>query len=148
MRSSVIAPEAVVIFDTGSSMVGEEWGSELKLAVRFLRRLAREYGCAIIVVVHLVKPNRQAKHRRTRPEHGTDLSDVMGQWTRQADSVALMARTKDEQIIWTMRKRVPRSTLVLATERVAPSESSVRSVGGELAPTPGRPSRKLPRPAA
>jgi hypothetical protein len=121
----------VVIFDTGSSMVGDEWGRELKLAVRFLRSLAREYGCAVVVCVHLVKPNRQAKAGKDAPEHGTELSDVMGQWTRQADSVALMARTKDEQIVWTMRKRVPRSTLVLA-----PSDGTFRVVsavvGGEL----------------
>lgn len=122
---------AVAVFDTGSSMVGEEWGRELKLAVRFLRGLAREYGCAVVVAVHLVKPNRQAKHAKDAPEHGTELSDVMGQWTRQADSVALMARTKDDQIVWTMRKRVPRSTLVLAT-----SEGTFRvvsaAVGGDL----------------
>jgi hypothetical protein len=120
----------IVIFDTGSSMVGEEWGKELKLAVRFLRALAREYGCAVIVVVHLVKPSRQAKHKDA-PEHGTELSDVMGQWTRQADSVALMARTKDDLVVWTMRKRVPRSTLILAPDG-GTFHVITAVVGGEL----------------
>jgi hypothetical protein len=110
-----LAHPDVVVFDTGSSMVGEEWGTELKLAVRFLRALAREYGCSIVVCVHLVKPSRQTK-RKDAPEHGTDLSDVMGQWTRQADSVALMARTKDDMVVWSMLKRVPHSVLILAPD--------------------------------
>ena len=122
---------AVAIFDTGSSMVGDEWGKELKLAVRFLRRLAREYGCAVVVCVHLVKPARDGRRGKDAPVHGTEITDVMGQWTRQADSVALMARTKDEHVVWTMRKRVPRSTLVLA-----PAEGIftriTAAVGGEL----------------
>ncbi len=109
-----VAP-AVAIFDTGSSMVGEEWGAELKAVVRFLRGLARERGCAVVVSVHLVKPNRQAKRGKDAPAHGQELADVMGQWTRQADSVALMSEAGG-RILWRMAKRVPPSTLVLTAE--------------------------------
>jgi hypothetical protein len=38
----------------------------------------------------------------------------MGQWTRSADAVALMADLGDGRVRWTMRKRVPPSSLVLA----------------------------------
>jgi hypothetical protein len=111
----------VVFFDTGSSMVGDEWGVELKSAIRFLRRLAREYGCAVVVLVHLVKPARPANGRASRKpaegsQHGTSLADVMGQWTRQADTVALMAPAGAERVLWTVRKRAPHSQLVLRAE--------------------------------
>jgi putative DNA primase/helicase len=119
----------VVIFDTGSSMVADEWGRELKVAVRFLRGLARQYGCGVVVVVHLVKPNRQAK-AKDAPEHGTELADVMGQWTRQADSVALMAATSaPDRIRWTMRKRVPGSMLILAPE--GGTFATIQAIDGE-----------------
>jgi hypothetical protein len=115
------AAPAVVMFDTGSSMIGDEWGAELKAAVRFLRGLARQYGCAIVVFVHLVKPAKLAGgSRRGKPEpnsqHGTALNDVMGQWTRSADTVALMADAGAGRILWTVRKRAPHSQLVLRAE--------------------------------
>jgi hypothetical protein len=40
----------------------------------------------------------------------------MGQWTRQADSVALMSDAGNGRVLWRMAKRVPASTLVLAPE--------------------------------
>lgn len=113
---------AVVFFDTGSSMVGDEWGTELKSAIRFLRGLAREYGCAVVVLVHLVKPAKApANSKATRKpaegsQHGTSLADVMGQWTRQADTVALMAPAGADRVLWTVRKRAPHSQLVLHAE--------------------------------
>jgi hypothetical protein len=113
---------AVVFFDTGSSMVGDEWGAELKAAIRFLRGLARQFGCTVVVLVHLVKPVRAAsngKANRKPPEgsqHGTSLSDVMGQWTRQADTVAMMASTGGDRVVWTVRKRAPHSQVVLRAE--------------------------------
>jgi hypothetical protein len=110
------AEPAVVIFDTGSSMIGDEWGAELKAAVRFLRGLARAQGCAVVVCVHVVKPSRQGKRGKDTAPHGQELVDVMGQWTRQADSVGLMSETSGGRVLWTMRKRVPRSTLVLVPE--------------------------------
>jgi hypothetical protein len=104
---------AVLILDTGSSMVGDEWGTELKDAVRFLRELAGESGCAIVVCVHLVKPSRQQRKTKDAPVHGQELADVMGQWTRSADSVALMSSAGPDRMLWTMRKRVSHSSLVL-----------------------------------
>jgi len=40
----------------------------------------------------------------------------MGQWTRQADTVAMMASTGVERVIWTVRKRAPHSQVVLRSE--------------------------------
>jgi hypothetical protein len=97
----------LLVLDTGGSMVGDEWGEPLKAAVRYLRSLP----CAVLVCVHLVKPNRQAKAGTA--QHGTSLSDVMGQWTRSADVVAMMADLGAGRVRWSVRKRVPDSTLVL-----------------------------------
>jgi hypothetical protein len=105
-----IRPDLLVL-DTGTSMVGDEWGSELKAAMRFLRGLIARTGCAIVVVVHLTKPPRE---RRPGTTHGTAIADVMGQWTRSADAVALMADLGDGRVRWEMRKKVPPSTLILA----------------------------------
>ena len=121
-RSLDRAAPAVAMFDTGSSMIGDEWGAELKAAIRFLRGLARQYGCSIVVFVHLVKPAKAASGAKARgkPEpasqHGTALADVMGQWTRQADTVALMADAGAQRVLWTVRKRAPHSQLVLHAE--------------------------------
>jgi AAA domain-containing protein len=120
---------SLAIFDTGSSMVGDEWGQPLKDAIRFLRLVARQYGCAVLVVVHLTKPSRQAKPGKDQPQHGTSLADVMGQWTRQADSVALMADAGADRVKWSMRKRVPHSTLVL--ERTEGTFHAVQVIAGE-----------------
>jgi len=91
-------------------MVGDEWGSSFKDAIRFLRSLIVEYGCSILVCVHMTKPPRENGHTR----HGSTLADVMGQWTRSADMVAVMADLGAGRAQWTVRKRVPPSTLVLA----------------------------------
>ncbi len=117
IRTSIeqIQPD-VAFFDTGSSMVGDEWGTELKEAIRFLRGLAREYGTSVVVFVHLVKPAKAGSGKAaSKPEaqHGTALRDVMGQWTRQADTVAMMADAGAERRLWTVRKRAPHSQLVL-----------------------------------
>jgi len=100
-----IEPE-LVILDTGGAMVGDEWGDPLKTAVRFLRSLR----CAVLVCVHLTKPPRE----RHGGQHGSALADVMGQWTRSADVVAVMADLGAGRARWTVRKRVPPSSLVLA----------------------------------
>ncbi len=102
----------VLILDTGTSMVDDEWGPELKSAMRYLRSLTMLFGCAVVLCVHLTKPVG-GRARPSRP-HGTLLSDVMGQWTRLADAVALMADLGDGRVRWAMHKRVPRSELVLA----------------------------------
>ena len=97
----------LVILDTGGAMVGDEWGEPLKEAIRFLRSLP----CAVLVCCHLTKPPRD-NHRGS--QHGTALADVMGQWTRSADVVAVMADLGAGRARWTVRKRVPPSSLVLA----------------------------------
>ena len=102
----------VLMLDTGTSMVGEEWGPDLKAAVRFLRRLTVEFGCAVVVFVHLVKPPRGRD--ATARAHGSTLSDVMGQWTRTVDAVALLADLGGGRANWRMFKKVPKSDLVIA----------------------------------
>lgn len=96
----------LVIFDTAGAMIGDEWGEPLKEAVRFLRSLP----CAVLACVHLTKPPRE----RHGGQHGSAIADVMGQWTRSADVVAMMADLGAGRARWTVRKRVPPSSLVLA----------------------------------
>lgn len=96
----------LVILDTAGAMVGDEWGEPLKAAVRYLRSLP----CAVLGCVHLVKPPRE----RHSGQHGSAIADVMGQWTRSADVVAIMADLGADRARWTVRKRVPPSSLVLA----------------------------------
>lgn len=106
-----IRPDLLVL-DTGTSMVGDEWGTELKAAIRYARSLIVRYGCSVAILVHLTKPARD--RRPGSPAHGSALSDVMGQWTRTADSVALVADLGEGRLRWEMRKKVPPSTLILA----------------------------------
>jgi hypothetical protein len=103
----------VLFLDTGGSMVDEEYGPPLKGAVRFLRSLIREVpALAIVVCVHMVKPPRgpnvAAPKRRA-------LTDVMGQWTRQADVVAVMTDLGNDRVRWELAKRrgVPKSVGIL-----------------------------------
>jgi hypothetical protein len=102
----------VLMLDTGTSMVGEEWGAELKAAIRFLRSLTVEYGCAIVVFVHFVKPPRDTGRAGGRL-HGGAIADVMGQWTRQVDAVGLMADLGDDRAAWSTFKKVPKSELTI-----------------------------------
>lgn len=120
---------SLVVLDTGSSMVGEEWGEPLKDSMRFLRLVSRNYHCALVVCVHLTKPSRQARPTKEPAQHGTQLSDVMGQWTRQADSVALMADAGADRVRFAMRKRVPPSELIL--DKTDGTFHAVQLIGGE-----------------
>jgi hypothetical protein len=103
----------LLILDTATAMVGDEWGAELKQAVRYLRGLIRDLGCSIVLTVHLTKPLRD-RHGAKGAPHGSALSDVMGQWTRSSDVVAMMADLGAGRARWTVRKRVPPSQLILA----------------------------------
>ncbi len=99
----------VLFLDTGGSMVDEEYGAPLRGSVRFLRSLIRDRpALTVVVLVHMVKPVRDARAAapRRRP-----LSDVMGQWTRQADVVAVMTDLGADRYRWELMKRrgVPRS---------------------------------------
>ena len=74
----------LLAFDTGTSMIGDEWGGELKAAVRYIRSLIVRYGCSVAVLVHMVKPSRD--RRPNDPAHGSAMAHVMGQWTRPTRS--------------------------------------------------------------
>ena len=108
---AAIRPD-VLILDTGTSMIGDEWGAELKAAIRYVRSLIVRYGCSVVVLVHLTKPSKD--RRPGAPAHGSAMTDVMGQWTRTADSVAIIADLGEGRLRWEMRKKVPPSTLILA----------------------------------
>lgn len=118
----------VAMFDTGTSMTGDEWGREVKAVMRFLHSLP----CTCFVFVHMTKPKEENGKRGKVLEHGASLSDVMGHWTRAADSVATMSDLGDEgRVRWRMFKRVPKSSLVLKAEnglwvKVAEEESKQR----------------------
>jgi hypothetical protein len=105
-----IRPDLLVL-DTGTSMIGDEWGGEMKAAMRYIRSLIVRYECSVAVLVHLVKPSRD--RRPNDPAHGSSMSHVMGQWTRVADAVALVADLGEGRLRWEMRKKVPPSTLIL-----------------------------------
>ncbi|MGO9207865.1 MAG: AAA family ATPase, partial [Candidatus Limnocylindrales bacterium] len=102
----------VIFLDTVTSMHdGKEWGEELKPIVRYLRGLLHRLPfLTVVLVVHVRKPSGE--------EHGldTELSSVMGNWTRQTDSVAIMAPLTDGRARWRVHKRVPPSDIVLARE--------------------------------
>jgi hypothetical protein len=101
----------LVILDTGGLMVGDEWGRELKEALRFLRGLAEGMDTAILVTVHLVKPPRDG----TPSDSGRrGIADVMGQWTRNADVVTVMTDLGDGRCRWESFKRCPKTVLILA----------------------------------
>ncbi len=83
---------------------------EFKSVMRFLRTLTVRHGCAIVVFVHLTKPMRSPGGSR---RHGSSLSDVMGQWTRTVDAVALLADLGEGRARWSMWKKVPKSELTI-----------------------------------
>jgi hypothetical protein len=97
----------VAWFDTGGSMIGEEWGEPMKVAFRFLRSLE----VTVFLNVHLVKPNRNGGHG---PTHGSSMSDIMGQWPRQADAVCIVSDLGAGRVRMLVRKRVPPQELILA----------------------------------
>ena len=104
-----VAELDILFIDTGGSTVDEEYGAPLRGAVRFLRTLIREHPTlTIVVLVHMVKPVRDA---RATPSKRRPLSDVMGQWTRQADVVAVLTDLGADRYRWELMKRrgVPRS---------------------------------------
>ena len=102
------------MLDTGTSMVDDEWGPDFKAVMRFLRTLSVRHGCAIVIFVHLTKPARAFGGSVKR--HGASLADVMGQWTRTVDAVALIADLGEGRATWSMRRTVPRSELVITQD--------------------------------
>jgi hypothetical protein len=99
----------LVMLDTGTAAVDEEFGRELKIAIRNLVALIREFGCAFVVFVHVTKPERTG--RRRAPERG--LFDVMGNWPRRAAGVIVLSDLGDDRMLFQTFKRIPRRRLVL-----------------------------------
>jgi hypothetical protein len=105
------APQ-LVILDTAGAMVGEEHGKDFKKVIAFLKSMKEKHDCAIVMVVHLVKPPRDGKTAGQKLER--TITDVMGQWTRSADVLMLVSETEDDEVIlFRVRKRVPRSDITL-----------------------------------
>jgi hypothetical protein len=127
IRGQLTAVKAESVwFDTGGSMIGDEWGEPIKVAFRFLRSLE----ITTYLNVHLVKPQRGG---RGAGDHGSKLSDVMGQWTRQADVVCLVTDLGAERVRMVVKKRVPGQTLIL---RQASGLWEVVAEGGAAAKRP------------
>jgi AAA domain-containing protein len=111
LRQTVAAKRpGVLMLDTGTSMIGDEWGAEFKGAMRFLRSLSTDFGCAIVIFVHLVKP---ARGKGASRYSDSSLADVMGHWTRSADAVAILVDLGGGRAQWSMFKKVPKSTVVI-----------------------------------
>jgi len=102
----------LVILDTAGAMVGEEHGKDFKKVIAFLKSMKEKHDCAIVQVVHLVKPPRDGKTAGHALER--TITDVMGQWTRSADVLMLVSETDDDEVIlFRVRKRVTRSDITL-----------------------------------
>jgi len=99
----------VVFFDTGGHMIeGDEWGTPLKRATRFLKRLTP----AVVALVHLTKPSENGEGK-PGPVHGTRITDVMGHWTKPADGALLARDVGDDRIRVETFKRIPHADLIL-----------------------------------
>jgi hypothetical protein len=119
----------VVDTATGATQV-EPWGREIQAVYRDLRAMLADYpALAIVLVVHLRKPNGRGERR---------LSDVLGEWGRWADVVVLMENdgTSLTQTRLTIRKRVRRERRIVATKRggllVDPIDAG--TIGGSKVP--------------
>jgi hypothetical protein len=111
---TLYAPQ-LVILDTAGAMVGEEHGKDFKRVIAFLKAMKEKHDCAIVLVVHLVKPPRDGKTVGKALER--TITDVMGQWTRSADVLLLVSETDDDDVVlFRVRKRVTRSDLSLKRE--------------------------------
>src|SRR5262249_51118773 len=109
----VVGALDVLFLDTGGTMVGEEYGAPLKAAGRFLRGLIRACPTlTVVVLVHMVKPPRDAK---AQPATRRPPTDGMGQWTRQADVVANLTDLGADRYRWELAKRrgVPKSAGII-----------------------------------
>jgi hypothetical protein len=102
----------LVLLDTGSAAVDEEYGKDLKEAIRNLTEVMAEFGCAFVVFVHIVKPLRDAKN--AYPARA--LHEVMGNWPRRAASVVVLSDLGEDRILFQTFKRVPSRRLVLVRD--------------------------------
>jgi hypothetical protein len=97
-----------LIFDTVTSATDiDPWGSPMHEVIRDLRLMLEEDPeLAIVLVVHLRKPNGHAGQRQ--------ISDVLGEWGRWCDVVLLLERDGERTKLSTY-KRVEHERRVLAT---------------------------------
>ena len=124
----------LVILDTAGAMVGEEHGKDFKKVMAFLKAMKEKHDCAIVLVVHLVKPPRDAKLVGKPMERV--ITDVMGQWTRSADVLMLVSETEDDNVIlFRVRKRVDRSDITLKRDTVDAPDRWARVDAKRLPPT-------------
>lgn len=107
---------AIAFFDTAGAMIdGDEWGANIREPIRFLRRLTKIGQLATVALTHLRKPSGgAAKDDPTKRA----LHDVVGNWARHADAVAVISNLGDNppRRRWQMYKRVPASTVVLSAD--------------------------------
>ena len=107
-------PQLATLDTAGMFLDGEEWGKELRNALKELIKRTQRFECSFLLVVHLVKPSREG---RGKPQDGQRraLTDVMGQWGRQATTVMLMSGAAGEdRVHLDVYKRVPNVRLMLA----------------------------------
>lgn len=110
-RQDIPGQPVVLMLDHISLMVGKEWGEEMKEATRLLLAQIRDRPwLTILVIAHMVKPMRDGK-----PQNPVrDLQDVLGNLPRSMSSVAVVSDLGEDRVRWEMRKRVPRSAIILA----------------------------------
>lgn len=102
----------LVVLDTAGMMVGAEFGPELKTVLRRLLGLCHRLAVGVLLVVHLVKPPREAASAGV----ARTITDVMGNWTRPVASVMVLYpdKVRDDRVHLDVHKRMPRRRLVLS----------------------------------
>jgi hypothetical protein len=99
----------LVIFDTATAAAQvDPWGDEIHGVYRGLRAMLAEHpALAIVLVVHLKKPQGQGKRR---------ISDVLGEWGRWCDVLLLLEADGVTRVLLTSRKRVRSERRIVATK--------------------------------
>jgi hypothetical protein len=99
----------LVIFDTATAAAQvDPWGDEIHGVYRGLRAMLDEHpALAIVLVVHLKKPQGQGKRR---------ISDVLGEWGRWCDVLLLLEADGLTRVMLTSRKRVRSERRIVATK--------------------------------
>jgi hypothetical protein len=102
----------LILDHVGVLSTTEDWGPTIKAVnARLLRALHQHPFLTVMLIVHLVKPLRDAPQGRTR-----SLGEAMGWWTRSCASVAMLSDLGGERLRLDLHKRVPRSSWILARE--------------------------------
>ena len=128
----------LLAFDTGTSMIGDEWGGELKAAWRDIRSLIVRYGWlrggpgAYGQAVTVPPTERSGARLRDGPRHGP---------VDPADSVALVADLGADRLRWEMRRGRRRrssspSAAACSTSCRSARRASRRAMTGYSPPSP------------